>query len=123
MVPEPQSHLGFQATKNSDSKVRFLKVDFFVFIDLGLDQEVFHSFSLNKDWIFMWVLCVCYVGAFVFIGLELDQEVLDYGWFFFFFRKISIEKVSVHLKKKRDTEPTVKFLAAALSLAITGSIQ
>ena len=93
MVPEPQSHLGFQATKNSDSKVRFLTVDFFVFIDLGLDQEVFHSFSLNKDWIFMWVLCVCYVGAFVFIGLELD------------------------------TEPAVKFLAAALSLAITGSVQ
>ena len=94
MVLESQSHLGFQATKNSDSKVRFLTVYFFlVFIDLGLDQEVFHSFSLNKDWIFMWVLCVCYMGAFVFIGLELD------------------------------TEPAVKFLAAALSLAITGSVQ
>ena len=36
MAPEPQSHLGFQATKNSDSKVRFLTEDFFVFIGLGL---------------------------------------------------------------------------------------
>jgi hypothetical protein len=75
---------------------------------------------------FVCLLCGCFF--FHWFGVRLGSfrlwvVVFFFFFFFFFFRKISIEKVSVHLKKKRDTEPSVKFLAATLSLVITGSVQ